>query len=189
MLADPVATRIGEILGLLAEQAGSRPEPPGAVSHLNDLFDVLHDAERSEERAQAEELIWALWCSHENPEAARALQKATGAMNRRELEVAEVLLDGLVDEYPRWAEAWNKRATVRFMAEHDLASLDDIARTLELEPRHFGAICGLAQICLRNDDEISGLAAFQFALQLNPNLRDVESAIKALQERLQLVLH
>ena len=127
---------------------GPSPQSTGAdAPPLDRLFHLLAHAERSEERAEAEELIWALWCSHEDESASRALHKATGAMNRGELDEARATLDRLVEAHPGWAEAWNKRATAHFLANEDLASLDDILVTLRLEPRHFGAICGFGQIC------------------------------------------
>jgi hypothetical protein len=46
----------------------------------------------------------------------------------------------------------------------------DIRRTLELEPRHFGAICGFGQICLRGGRADLALFALQAALELNPSL-------------------
>ena len=150
---------------------------------------MLRSSDRSDERTQAEELIWALWCSHEDQDAARALQKATGAMNRREISAAEPILDQLIQDYPNWAEPWNKRATLWFIAGRDLDSLDDIWRTLELEPRHFGAISGLGQICLRSGDEMSGLIAFQFALQMNPNLTEIRAVASALKDRLKRIVH
>jgi tetratricopeptide (TPR) repeat protein len=58
------------------------------------------------------------------------------------------LLDRLVVAYPGYAEAWNQRATMHYMAGNLAASLADCARVLELEPRHFGALAGRALIYL-----------------------------------------
>ena len=66
------------------------------------------------------------------------------------LTAAKEVFDRLIERHPTWAETWNKRATVYFLQGRDSASISDIYLTLELEPRHFGALGGFAQICMRN---------------------------------------
>jgi tetratricopeptide (TPR) repeat protein len=94
----------------------------------------------------------------------------------------------LVEEHPDWAEAWNKRASLAFIEKRDNDSVADIARTLELEPRHFGAILGFAQICLRNGRVSEAKAAFEVALQLNPHIDGLRSIVADL-ARTRRVLH
>ena len=53
---------------------------------------------------------------------------------------------------PKWAEAWNKRATLLYMIGEFQKSQEDIDKVLELEQRHFGALAGqgLVNIKLEN---------------------------------------
>ena len=46
----------------------------------------------------------------------------------------------------------------------------DIHRTLVLEPRHFGALCGLGEICLTRGDFEAALFVFHAALRVHPHL-------------------
>jgi tetratricopeptide (TPR) repeat protein len=163
--------------------------PDARSPHLDTLFRLLRESTDGAQLAEAEDLIWALWCAHENEDAAQRMQRAMGAMARRELDTAQDLLDTLVEDWPQWAEAWNKRATVRFLVERDVESLLDVQRTLRLEPRHFGAVSGLGQICLRAGDPVSALVAFEHALRLNPNLTGVRDAVARLRGRVSRVLH
>jgi hypothetical protein len=52
--------------------------------------------------------------------------------------------------------------------------------TLRLEPRHFGAVSGFAQICLRRGYLEEARASFQMALRINPHLQGVGDIIEAL---------
>ena len=65
------------------------------------------------------------------------------------MQVSRTLLDKLIVLQPDWAEAWNKRATVRYLMDDEQGSMADIARVLVLEPRHFGALSGMGMILER----------------------------------------
>jgi cytochrome c-type biogenesis protein CcmH/NrfG len=55
-----------------------------------------------------------------------------------------------------------------------------IRRTLELEPRHFGALCGLGEILRGLDEKEAALLAFRRALRLHPQLAGIEEALAEL---------
>ena len=188
MMSDELATRIDDTVATIAA-AGDRAPAAGAALELVDLFRALATAQTQRERVEAEDLIWALWYSHPDQSLARRMNKAIGAIARGEFANASGLLDALVLDAPGWAEVWNKRATLYFLQECDLESVRDIQRTLELEPRHFGAMSGFGQICLRAGDEASALVAFQAALALNPNLDSVRETLSAIERRLPRILH
>jgi tetratricopeptide (TPR) repeat protein len=135
-----------------------------------------------------EDLIWALWISHEDRTAEETMGAAVEALDSGTLDEARQFLDHLVERYPDWAEAWNKRATLAFIEKRDAESLADLERTLELEPRHFGAISGFGQICLRNGHLNEARAAFQVALAINPHLEGLREIIEDLSPDV-LMLH
>ncbi len=180
---DPIATRID--LALAAMNA----EPPADTSELDALFAKLRTAGNPREREQTEQQIWTVWCAHEHEAAARAMETAIRAMEAGDLARAGETLDAMVEHWPDWAEAWNKRATLRFLEDRDEDSLDDIARTLEREPRHFGALSGLGQICLRAGDLTSALLAFERVLALDPAVEEVRQAVGVLRKKTNPVVH
>lgn len=104
---------------------------------LDPLFATLQ-AEIDEEKArQTEDLIRELWVRHIDPGADRAMQEALACIIGRKLDQGEEILSELVQSHPQWAEAWNQRATVRFLGENHTGAVDDIMAALSLEPRHF----------------------------------------------------
>jgi len=56
----------------------------------------------------------------------------------------------------------------------------DVERTLDLEPRHFGALSGLGLIYMRLRKEAAALDAFERALIVNPHLGQAKAAVKRL---------
>ncbi|MEM9206597.1 MAG: tetratricopeptide repeat protein, partial [Pseudomonadota bacterium] len=83
---------------------------------------------------------------------------------------------------PDYAEGWNRRATVHFLMENFGESLGDIQRTIALEPRHFGAISGMAMIFRRIGDDEAALEAYRRVLSIHPFMGDAEKAVEDLAE-------
>lgn len=181
-------TTLDDLLRLIAT-LGTRTPAPSQPPLLDALFADLRSGSPPRPPHETEERIWALWASHPDGAVARRLELATRAIAREEYGRAERLLDPLVADHPDWSEAWNRRATLRFLAGRDAESFDDIRRTLELEPRHFGAVCGFAQICLRRGERAAALLAFESALAIHPELAGIRAAIEDLSESLAATLH
>jgi len=183
MRFDPIALRIDRLLAIL----GTAPVPPSA--ELAALFVSLRADRDPAVRAAAEARIWSLWCSHDEARATHAMQCAIGALGSGDAAEAGRVLDALVQEWPAWSEAWNKRATLRFIEGRDADSLDDIWETLSLEPRHFGAVSGFAQICIRAGEMNAALTALEHVLSINPYQEGTRRAVEVLRRQAPLTLH
>eukprot|EP00913_Durusdinium_trenchii_P010373 g9726.t1 len=75
---------------------------------------------------------------------------------------------------PAWAEAWNRLATVDYLLGNYNYSLKEIDKTLELQPRHFGALSGKGLVYLKLQRFQNAIDAFQDAQEVCParnNLR------------------
>jgi len=157
-----------ETLKLVATLEERRPSPR-LPERLHALFQRLGDDEplRGEE---LEDEIWRLWMAHRDRVAASDLERATRAMAAEDWGVADQILRGVVGSHPDYAEAWNKRATLYYIHHKDAESVQYLHRALELEPRHYGAICGFAEILLARGEEDAALFAFDAALRIHPHL-------------------
>ncbi len=178
-----IEMRIEQVLVTMV--TASVPSTP----ELDALFNLLRGASDPRDRADAEQRIWAIWSGHEDADAAGAMRAAIAAFESGDSAAADRELNMMVDRWPNWAEAWNKRATLRFIEERDADSLDDIERTLELEPRHFGALGGFGQICLRARDMSSALLAFEQAVAVNPNMDSIRQAAEVLRKQNPRTIH
>lgn len=97
-------------------------------------------------------------------------------------------LSALIDHAPDFAEGYNARATAFYdMDEYGLA-VEDIHRTLALNPRHFSALTGLGIISEELGKYEVALAAYLAARTLHPNYSDIDEAIERVQAQVS-VLH
>ena len=156
---------------------------------LTKCFELLAAGERSQDLGNLEDRIWAIWCDHADPEARAAMQLAVQHLAARELSEAELVCTYIVRQWPEWAEGWNKRATLSFLQGRDTDSVADILCTLKLEPRHFGALGGFAQICLRNQAADAAVDALERLLFVNPSAPGVRDTIDAVRTQLPPRLH
>jgi tetratricopeptide (TPR) repeat protein len=108
------------------------------------------------------------------------MARAVAALGSQNLQVSRALLDKLIVLQPGWAEAWNKRATVRYLMDDEQGSMADIARVLILEPRHFGALSGMGMILERSGFSDDALRAYRRALEIAPQLASLRAAVDRL---------
>ncbi|WP_395687275.1 tetratricopeptide repeat protein [Aestuariivirga sp.] len=148
------------------------------AEQLDALFALLHQP--GTVGGPVEQQIWQLWNSSDSPTAEALLQQSERAIAAQAPVEALAILDRLTGAYPDFAEAWNKRATLYFILDRYDASLRDIEKVLDLEPRHFGALTGKGMILMRQKKYAEARAAYEEALAVNPTLQGAEEAINAI---------
>ena len=125
-------------------------------SKLNNLFKQLKNSENTR-AIEIENKIWKIWLTHPSDDRrgyrlTELLAQGSLLINQGKLSKAYGLFSQIILEDPKWAEAWNKRATVLYMMGSYEQSQSDINEVLKLEKRHFGALSGqgLVQTKLKN---------------------------------------
>ena len=86
---------------------------------------------------------------------------------------------------PAFAEGWNKRATVHYLAGHYRESIADCDEVLKRNPAHFGAISGLGMILHEFGDDKRALDAFRRAVAIHPHLQKIPDLIKSLIDKVE----
>jgi tetratricopeptide (TPR) repeat protein len=152
---------------------------------LDTLFVALQTSLSNANAASLEREIWAIWTRYPDDQAInRQMDRAIKMMNAGRLDDAEAMFSAIISRKPAFAEAWNKRATVRFFRGDDAGSANDILQVIKLEPRHFGALSGLGMIKVREGDLQGALQAYRAAQRINPFLPNIEVIIDKLGQRL-----
>ena len=177
--------RLASALGLLALLVWAPPAPAGQDDpRLGRLFEELQAAESDTVGHAISQKIWEIWTAHGDPHVDALMTVGIVAMSDGNLEKALTHFDMVVKRAPKFAEGWNKRATVYYMMGRYKDSIKDVERTLALEPRHYGAISGLGLIHLQLGDDKAALADFERALEVNPRMPLIRLRVRELKEQL-----
>lgn len=112
------------------------------------------------------------------------MARAEEAMAKDDNGLALDLLDQVVMLEPGFAEGWNRRATLHYKMGNHVKSVADITETLKLQPRHFGALSGLAAIFVATGREESALKVYEQVLDIYPMMRNAQTAVGTLADKL-----
>jgi tetratricopeptide (TPR) repeat protein len=155
-----------------------------AENRLDKLFADLK-RERNERKAERiSQQIWNEWFRSGSASIDLMMQWAAKATEDKKFDVALDFLDQVVVMEPDFAEGWNRRATVHFMMNNFSKSMADIEHTLRLEPRHFGALSGMAQILRNRGSDELALQVYQRVLDIYPMMRSAQNEVATLSEEL-----
>ena len=135
---------------------------------LNNLFKKLNETENQDEIRDLISDIWNIWYEVDDPKVIEYFEKGIQAMNLRNYPLAIRFFNNLIEEDPNFAEGWNKRATVHFMMGNFYQSMQDIIKTLELEPRHFGALDGMGLIFIHQGQFQQAIDVYDKMLEIFP---------------------
>ena len=122
----------------------------------NRLFERLAAATTEEQGRKAEDAIWQMWVDHPNPAIRDAVARGMRQRDSYDWDAALATFTDVIDADPDYAEGWNQRAFIYFLKEDFEASLSDLDRALQLEPRHFGALSGKALILIATAASTTG---------------------------------
>lgn len=163
---------------LFAGQARAGQDDPA----LPALFKLLRTSVEGMQANLLQNQIWVIWHQHEDPELTELLDRGITAMHESNFKVALAAFDAVIEIDPGFAEGWNKRATLYYlMGDYDRSVLD-IQKTLELEPRHFGALSGLGLINMSLGRTDAAIAAFEQTIAVNPHATGARHNIEMLKK-------
>lgn len=179
---DGLEPLMNTVLGLILSRRGRAPAAQ-LPRRLDDLFVRLRREGSSFAAERIQDLIWAIWCDHEDDGLLTLMHQGIGEMAEENFTAAHATFNTLVAKAPDWAEPYNKRATLRFIAGRDAEAVADIIEAIEREPRHFGAMSGFGQIALRNGYLHEAVLAFEAVIDLNPHLTGVRKLVAELKAK------
>jgi tetratricopeptide (TPR) repeat protein len=187
--AFPQPGRADALNALSNPDAAKRAEAVVWIANHGAMADapLLHERLRDESalvRQYAEQGLWLLWTRSGDREIDALMARGTEAMQAGSHGQAVRIFSSVIEKKPDFAEGWNRRATVYYLAGEYEKSIADCHEVLKRNPRHFGALSGMGQIYFQLEDWAKALEWYRKALEVNPNMLGVEMNIRLLEEKL-----
>ncbi len=164
-------------------QAAARLGDVGDQAAVTPLVHALKDPDEVV-RQLAEHSLWQVWSRSGDATVDTLHHEGISFMQSGQLSEAVAKFGEVIARDPRFAEAWNKRATVYYLQGEFEKSLADCEVVIRLNPVHFGALSGMGLNHLQLDQLEQALGAFERALQVNPNLGQIRALVENLRETL-----
>jgi tetratricopeptide (TPR) repeat protein len=177
-VGDPSATEDGAAVA--SREAPQDAKKPTRAEQLDSLFEMLRTAKDAAAAESTENLIAAVWLKSGSDTVDLLMDWAQQAVKDKNYPLALDYLDRILTLKPDYVEGWNTRATVYYLREDYGHALADIEKTLEIEPRHFGALTGLGTILREIGDDKRALEVYRKVILLDPHLESVQKAIEEL---------
>ncbi len=159
-----------------AQQRPVQPAPPTPAETRGEIYTRLAASSDSEETEGLVGLLLAAYAESGSDTADLLLKRANKAIEAKGYSVAEKVLDATIAFLPDCAEAWNARATLRYLDGDYSGSMADIAETLKREPRHLGALLGMAGILKERNRDSDALRVYEKVLTIAPHWKSAEDA-------------
>ncbi len=173
-LADPVTEKRAEAVTWIANH--------GTMKDAGLLQKLLRTDESGFVRDFAEQGLWLLWGRSGDAAIDRLMARGVAEIQSGNHQRAIATFTEVIGKRPDFAEAWNKRATVYYLAGDHAKSIADCDEVIKRNPGHFGALAGYGQIYFAMQEYQKALEAWRRALEVNPNLLGVELNIKGVEE-------
>lgn len=135
---------------------------------LADLYAHLATADSPDAAKKIQATIERLWGYSGSDTVSLLMQRASKALGAKDYDQALKFLDYVVQLAPDYAEGFNRRAFVHFSRNDMASAVGDLRRALALEPNHFRALDGLAQIWRQTGNAKGALSVVKQLLEVHP---------------------
>jgi tetratricopeptide (TPR) repeat protein len=135
---------------------------------LADLYAHLATADSADSAKKVQATIERLWGYSGRDTVNLLMQRSSKALGAKDYDQALKFLDYVVQIAPDYAEGFNRRAFVHFSRNDMASAVGDLRRALALEPNHFRALDGLAQIWRQTGNAKGALSVVKQLLEVHP---------------------
>lgn len=187
----PLIAVVMTYAGAVAQAADTSVNPPAAsaelptrAQRLDTLFAELKKTGDADKAKDIADRIRLEWQDSGSASVNLLMQWASKAVELNKQAIALDLYDQAIALAPDYVEGWNQRATLHYQMGNYRKSMSDINRVLILEPRHFGALAGMAAILSASGKDELALRAWEQFLAVYPADRKAQEQFGEIEEKL-----
>ena len=151
---------------------------------LDNLFTALKRQRDPDQASLIADQINAQFADSGSATINLLMQWADKAIQDKRNGAAMDYLDQVISLKPDYVEGWNRRATLNFAIGDYRKSMEDINQVLRIEPRHFGALAGMAAILSEGGNDAQALRVWDRFLEVYPANRSAQEEANKLSEKL-----
>ncbi|WP_455270209.1 hypothetical protein [Rhizobium herbae] len=165
-------------------QASATSELTTPKQRLDTLFSELKRERDQDKAREISDRIRIEWQDSGSASINLLMQWASKAVESNRQATALDIFDQVITLSPLYVEGWNQRATLHFQMGNYRKSMSDINRVLAIEPRHFGALAGMAAMLTSTGKDELALRAWEQFLAIYPADRRAQEQLGELEEKL-----
>jgi tetratricopeptide (TPR) repeat protein len=147
---------------------------------LADLYASLASSEDELAAKSVADNIERVWMYSGSPTVDLLFGRAMQAVAEKDFDRALRFLDAVVEQAPDFTEAWSQRAFVHFQLNDVRQAIGDLRRALALDPNHFKALDGLAQVLREIGEKRAALEVMRRLADVHPFWSGTDQAIEEL---------
>ncbi|MGF9563368.1 hypothetical protein [Neorhizobium sp. JUb45] len=169
------------------EQAKAAPAPAENLSPSAKIDSLLAQLKREGDPDKAKNLaeeIQTGWTESGSATVDLLLQWASEAVEKKNNGAALDFLDRATLIDPDFTGAWQQRATLHYTMGDRRKAMADINEVLKREPRHFGAIAGMAAILMEAEEDALAEKALAQYLAIYPADKEAREQMEKLSEKI-----
>ena len=174
-----------ETMGGRSAFAAEESDTKTQAERIDELFDSLKREPNQEKASRIATEIRMNWLNQGSDSVNALMDWAQQAMEDSRYNVALDLLNQVIVLFPTYVEGWNRRATLHYITGDYQKSMADIAQTLALEPRHFGALMGMAKILSVDHEDHRALEVYERVLAIYPAHKNARDSLVHLLQKLE----
>ncbi|MBP1859048.1 tetratricopeptide repeat protein [Rhizobium herbae] len=172
------------LLAADTSQASATSELTTPKQRLDALFSELKRERDPDKAREISDRIRIEWQDSGSASVNLLMQWASKAVESNRKATALDIFDQVITLSPQYVEGWNQRATLHYQMGNYRKSMSDINRVLAIEPRHFGALAGMAAILTAAGKDELALRAWEQFLDIYPADRRAQEQLGELEEKL-----
>jgi len=137
---------------------------------MDKILSLLNDLKNKDPvtRNSATHQLWEIWYQEAGETAEKELQRGVRFISDNHLDEAREVFGNLIKQFPAFAEAHNKLATLLFIEGHYEDAVAACKRTLEINPHHFGAWNGMGMCLYKLARYEEAIKSFAMAGKIQP---------------------